>query len=69
VESGLSLAPSKNVNPYLKNKLKSRGLGCGSSGRVLAGKYKALSLIPSSIHENEPGRDIFFYSNFSTDSL
>jgi hypothetical protein len=36
VEGSLSEAIWKSIRPYLKNKLKQKGLGCGSSGKVLA---------------------------------
>jgi hypothetical protein len=39
--------PGQNVRLYLKNKLKAKQLGCGSSDSGLASKSKALSSIPS----------------------
>jgi hypothetical protein len=32
----LRMALGKDMRPYLKNKLKQKGLGCGTSGRALA---------------------------------
>jgi hypothetical protein len=49
-ETPLSLAPGKSRRLYLYSKLRTKGLECGSSGRVSEPKFNPPSTTPPQVH-------------------